>query len=131
MELTPDGTCLYNRRVGSYNDYVETYQFKIPKNGLVKIGVTPNDDDIVKYSLNSERNFSTSGKIKDEVTGEIEVELRAGTYYIKVEGTGYYKISVNFSPAADFDTEPNDTKETAIPIIEKPGTYYIEVLTRD
>lgn len=116
MELTPDGTCYYDGHVGSHNYYVETYQFEIPQNGRVKIGVTPYNNDIIKYSLNSDRYFSVYDNIEKDATGEIEVELKAGTYYIKVEGTGYYKISVNFSAAADFDTEPNDTKETAIPL---------------
>ena len=67
-------------------------------------------DGTVNLSLYRDNSYSSVIKSGTNVS----VDLKAGTYYVKVTGTGTYEISANFSKAPSNDIEPNDTMETAI-----------------
>ena len=60
------------------------------------------------------RDEACSNKIVIDSSGY--VDLKAGIYYVKVTGTGTYQLSGNFSKAVSYDSEPNDTMQTAIPL---------------
>lgn len=58
------------------------------------------------------RDEACSNKIEMDSSGY--VDLKAGIYYVKVTGT--YQLSGNFSKAVSYDSKPNDTMQTAIPL---------------
>ncbi|MGN1165372.1 MAG: hypothetical protein ACI4S2_02955 [Lachnospiraceae bacterium] len=98
-----DGTCITDRVSNSSNDYY----FETTENGMVRLGVSNSDLTLALY-----RDKECINEITLDSNGY--VDLKAGTYYVKVTGTGEYEISANFSKAPSNDIEPNDTMETAI-----------------
>ena len=85
------------------------YYFTTNSNGTVRIGVDNTDLELTLW-----KNADYSDKITIDDDGY--VDLKAGTYYAKVTGTGDYKISVNFEAISDKDKEPNNTMATALPL---------------
>ena len=104
-KMPVDGTCLD----GSVSNSSNYYYFEIPENGLVRLGV---NNSALSFALY--RDAACTNRISLDSKGY--ADLKAGTYYVKVTGTGTYEISGNFSKAPSYDLEPNDTMETAIPL---------------
>lgn len=105
-KLKLDGTCVS----GSVNNSTDYYYFTTPENGLVRLGVDNSSCKLTLYEDASHKytiNLDNSGY----------ADLKAGTYYATVTGTGRYQISANFKAASQYDQEPNDTMETAIPLV--------------
>lgn len=86
------------------------YYFRTLENGMVRLGVSNPTLNLSLY-----RDAAYSNEITIGTNGY--VDLKAGTYYVKVSGDGNYDISANFSPAPSKDREPNDSMETAIPLV--------------
>lgn len=107
-KLNVDGTCI-NGTVSNTTE--KTYYFETPANGQVRVGLTIIDGTV---NLSLYRDNSYSSVIKSGTN--VSVDLKAGTYYVKVTGNGSYQISANFKETPDHDKEPNDTMGTAIPL---------------
>ncbi|MGN0704747.1 MAG: hypothetical protein ACI4LD_09305, partial [Lentihominibacter sp.] len=105
-ELKLDGTCIS----GSVDNSTDYYYFTTPENGMVRLGV---DNSSCKLSLYED----ASHKYTITLDSSGYADLKAGTYYATVTGTGSYQIAANFSAADQKDQEPNDTMETAIPLV--------------
>lgn len=88
------------------------YYFETAANGTVRIGISTADN--VDFQLCSRQSTSSAYVIKTDSNGY--AELKAGRYYVHVAGSGTYTISANFTAAVEYDQEPNDTMETAIPL---------------
>lgn len=105
-ELKLDGTCVS----GTVDNSTDYYHFTTPENGTVRLGVDNSSLELALYE-----NASHSNRIDLDSKGY--ADLKAGTYYATVTGTGSYQIAANFSAATQYDEEPNDTMETAIPLV--------------
>lgn len=104
-KLSVDGTCV----TGTVSGGSYSYYFVTPSNGMVHLGV---NNPSLNLSLYQDAGYKNKITIGDRGY----VDLKAGTYYVVVSGTGTYEISVNFDATPDHDPEPNDTMETAIPL---------------
>ena len=102
-KLETDGTCI----TGTVDDGAAYYYFETTENGTVRVGVNNSDLD-----LTVSKNSTYSNVVTLDSNGY--ADIKAGTYYVRVKGTGSYEISANFTKFTDNDAEPNDTKENAI-----------------
>lgn len=106
-QIPLNGSCANEKLNGA-----QWYYFETTDNGTVRIGLSTTDN--VEFQLYSRQSTSSAYVITTDSNGY--VELKAGKYYVYVTGTGTYTISANFKAAVEYDQEPNDTMETAIPL---------------
>lgn len=106
-QIPLNGSC-----ANEYLDGVQWYYFETMTNGTVRIGLSTTDN--VNFQLYNRQNAASAYMIATDSNGY--AELQAGKYYVYVAGTGTYTISANFTAAVEYDPEPNDTMETAIPL---------------
>ena len=109
-EIEADGTC-YSGDVSSSG--TANYSFTISSYSLVQVTVT---DANYKLYYDCTQYDPVNTDSYDQAI------LPAGTYYVKVSGSGDYTISVNSRTRDTLDTEPNDDSSTAVTM--KSGTTY-------
>ncbi|HNW50638.1 MAG TPA: T9SS type A sorting domain-containing protein [Prolixibacteraceae bacterium] len=105
------------------DDYYDYYQVTIPSDGQLSFTLVPGgalDGYLDLYDQNGYSFLRTSTQTGVGVTDNLIYEnLKAGTYYIRVGGSGTdsYTLSNVFTPTVySSDVEPNDTQAESVSI---------------
>lgn len=108
------------------------YEFTVPEAGNISIKVkrtTPADSSEITVRLSDSDNLALTGNWTDS---DVELPVystdKNRTFYIKIDGSyrinnTTYILTVNFQPADNWETEINDSTESADPITADKTWY--------